>query len=135
LGVPAVGHGDTVMRAIPAAILLVAFTACLTPGTAGPTGMPGAAATTQRQPPSVEAVKARTVNLDVGMTDAQVLKVLGPPDETEGKVCGERTSQIWTCVTWTYKTSNEGMPLVVLFEKGPPMTVHSWFWPQASRSP
>lgn len=99
------------IRSIAAAFLLAIVTAC-TQGA-----------------PSAEGRKPKPVMLDQGMAEAQVMEVLGPPDRTETKMCGERTGEPWPCVVWIYNRNSRQMWLILLFEKGPPMKLNSWSWP------
>jgi hypothetical protein len=75
----------------------------------------------------VDEVKLKTVRLEQGMTDSQVLEVMGPPDTQEGTICGKLTSQgPWPCVIWGYRTDNPYMALRLTFVKATPLRLNDW---------
>jgi hypothetical protein len=81
----------------------------------------------------VDEVKAATVNLEQEMSQEEVRALLGPPDQVEGSICGQRTQQAWKCVVWQYRTDNPYMALTVRFQPGQPgdrgeWIVNSWDW-------
>jgi hypothetical protein len=58
-------------------------------------------------PPAAPAPRALTPReqsllLKLGMSEKEVIKLLGPPSKVEAGTCGGKTPKPWTCKTLTY---------------------------------
>lgn len=74
----------------------------------------------------------RAVKLAIGMTQDQVLALLGRPDETAARTYGSATPNPWTGVEWTYSWSIDAYNakrLVIVFGQGKVnWLVNMWNW-------
>ncbi len=69
-------------------------------------------------------LKAKTVDLKVGMNEERVLGVTGAPDEKVSSICPD-TPEV-RCVAWTYRSTGQWLRLI--FQEGSPIALRNWFW-------
>ena len=61
-----------------------------------------------------QEVKAASQNLKEGMSSAEVIELLGSPDDAKADICPWSASR--TCTAWRYSTENYFSELIVYFE-------------------
>jgi uncharacterized protein YceK len=83
-------------------------------------------------PPTVEPSypdrRSQSLRLNPGMTEAEVIAILGEPSSATLNTCGQALGKPWACKLWPYYGGNTGNSLKVYFgnSDGKGWKVVSW---------
>lgn len=84
---------------------------------------------TTRSGLTLEQLRTRSLMLEVGMSEAQVVKTIGLPTSTSIEPFGQNTATPWNGFAWKYQVGLSD--LRVVFQPGlesTPWTLNNWNW-------